>query len=90
MAIDYDKIAHAYDRHRRGGGPYLDKLVALATAASANRVLEIGPGTANNTQAFREAYACNILGLDRSSEMLRSRVFPSTLVWPDSPLNARN
>jgi len=60
--IDYDKIAECYDRHRGVGGPYQARLVELALASDARRVLEIGPGTGNNTAALLAAYPCEVIG----------------------------
>ena len=68
--VDYDLISSRYDRHRGGGGPYLDRLVALASETSAKHVLEIGTGTGNNTQAFLDVYPCRLTGLEPSSGML--------------------
>lgn len=68
--VDYDEIAPCYDAHRRGGGPYLETLVTLARSCHAQRVLEIGPGTGNNTAAFLDAYPCRLCGLDLSQGML--------------------
>jgi len=71
MRIDYDRISTRYDNHRRGGGPYLRKLVELAMACDARRVLEIGAGTGLNTQAFLSAHPCQLVALEPSSGMLR-------------------
>lgn len=70
MSYNYDRVAEVYDLHRKGGGPYLPILVSLARSSSAKRVLEIGSGTGNNSQAFVEAYPCALIGLDRSRGML--------------------
>lgn len=70
--FDYDKEAHRYDRHRKVGGPFIAPLVQLAQASRARRVLEIGPGTGNNTRAFHEAHPCALIGLDRSRGMLEA------------------
>ena len=70
MRFDYDKAAPTYDNHRRGGGPYLPILHRLAQQSGAGRVLEIGPGTGNNTSAFLEAFPCSLIGLERSRGML--------------------
>jgi len=83
MNIDYDRIAARYDRHRGGGGPYLKRLVALAEVSRARRVLEIGPGTGNNTAAFCETYSCEVVGLEPSRGMLahaRSKGIPARWV----------
>lgn len=70
MRFDYDKAADTYDLHRRGGGPFVGFLCELARASSAEHVLEIGPGTGNNTQAFLDAYPCALVGLDLSRGMI--------------------
>lgn len=55
LKVDYDTLAHRYDTFRKGAGPYLPLMVALAKAHGARRVLEVGAGTGNNTLPFREA-----------------------------------
>lgn len=82
MKVDYNKIAHNYDRHRRGGGPYLNRLVSLARDCTAHRVLELGAGTGNNTQAFLDEYPCTLTGLDLSRAMLdRARAKDIRASW---------
>ena len=72
MHINYDKVASTYDRHRRGGGPYLDRLIALASQARPRTVLELGAGTGNNTLAFSLEYTgSRLVCLERSTGMLR-------------------
>lgn len=68
--VDYDKLADNYDKHRRGAGPYLERLVALAAARGAAHVLEVGAGTGNNTQAFLDAYPCRLIALEPSRGMI--------------------
>ena len=68
--VDYDKLAATYDQHRRGGGPYLRLLTELAARSGARRVIEVGAGTGNNTQAFAAAYPCRLVALELSSGML--------------------
>ncbi len=70
MNVDYDKIAAHYDRHRHGGGPYLDRLIRLAAESNAHRVLELGAGTGLNTEAFLRAYPCRLTALELSSGMI--------------------
>lgn len=70
MHVDYDDIAPRYDRHRGGGGPYIARLAELARRSHAARVLEIGPGTGNNTAAFLECHRCTLVGIEPSDGML--------------------
>ena len=67
----YDQIARDYDRHRRPGGPFLPVLVRLADQCAARHVVEIGPGTGNNTAAFLREHPCELTGVDVSLGMLR-------------------
>ena len=62
--IDYDKIAPTYDAHRHGGGPYLPRLVALATQNkhTQTHIVEIGAGTGQNTEAFLNALPAPLKG----------------------------
>lgn len=82
MHVDYDRIAHRYDRHRAGGGPYLGVLARLAREAAAGTVLELGAGTGNNTAAFLEAHPCQLSALDPSRRMLaRARMKGVAAHW---------
>ena len=83
MKVDYDAIAPRYDRHRGGGGPYLRRLIRLARASKARRVLELGPGTGNNTGVFHDSYPCCLIGLEPSAGMIaaaRQKQAPGTWV----------
>lgn len=82
MQFDYDKVAHRYDSYRSGGGPYLERLLHLATETGARRVLELGPGTGNNTAPFQHAYPCELIALDRSFAMIaKAREKGVTACW---------
>ncbi len=71
MRIDYDTLANDYDKHRRGGGPYIERLIALAREHNAQHILELGAGTGNNTEAFLERHPCQTFyALERSHGML--------------------
>jgi len=67
--VDYDELADNYDNHRRGGGPYLSRLLALAERRRAGTVLEIGAGTGNNTEAFLDVHPCRLAALEPSGRM---------------------
>ena len=69
MKVDYDSISARYDSFRRGGGPYLNKLVSLASECRARHVLEIGAGTGLNTQEFLAAYPCRLTAIEPSAGM---------------------
>jgi len=82
LTIDYDSIAPRYDDYRRGGGPFFDKLVSLATQCAARRVLEVGCGTGNNTLAFSRAHPCTLVALDISAGMLeQAKRKPADATW---------
>lgn len=70
-AFDYDKTAHTYDNHRTGGGPFLDEIQRLAGKIPAARILEVGAGTGNNTQAFLETYNGLLFASEPSAGMLK-------------------
>jgi len=88
MRIDYDTLANTYDTHRRGGGPYLDRLVTLARECDAQRVLELGAGTGNNTEALRNRHSCRTFSaLERSRGMLdkgRAKALPVHWIQGDA------
>lgn len=71
LDFDFNPIAAQYDRHRRSGGSFVPRLVRLARETSAQRVLEIGPGTGNVSQAFLAEHPCALTGLDRSTGMMQ-------------------
>jgi len=83
MPIDYDILADTYDDHRRGDGPYIDRLLAVARESDAQRVLELGTGTGNNTEAFLACHDCSaFFALERSRGMLeRGRTKGLPVSW---------
>ncbi len=71
MTINYDTLASTYDNHRRGGGPYINRLLELAIESNARYVLELGAGTGNNTEAFLQRHpSTRFVALERSLRML--------------------
>lgn len=83
LTFDYDRAAPAYDTHRRPGGLFLQPIVDHARRLNAQAVLEIGCGTASNTQAFLESHPCTLIGLDASRRMLeqaRAKRVPARFV----------
>lgn len=83
MSINYDTLAGTYDNHRRGGGPYINRLLALATDSNAQHILELGAGTGNNTEAFLQCHPCpRFFALERSLRMLeKGRGKPLPAHW---------
>lgn len=79
--MDYNAIAANYDAYRRGGGPYMQRLTDLARRYRAERVLELGAGTGNNTAAFRDAYPCRLTAVDLSARMLARAQEKSISAW---------
>lgn len=88
MSINYDTLAGTYDNHRRGGGPYINRLLALATETSAQRILELGAGTGNNTDAFLQRHPCACFAaLERSRRMMekgRGKSLPARWLRADA------
>lgn len=71
MGFDFDQMAPHYDEHRHGKGPYYETLLGLLQAQQANRVLELGAGTGNNTLAIHTDYPCALHALEPSRAMLQ-------------------
>lgn len=88
VKLDYDQIARRYDTFRGGGGPYLQVLVELAAAHGAQRVLEVGAGTGNNTAAFHEAFPpAKLFACDLSRGMIaraREKLVPGAWAQADA------
>ena len=95
LDFDFNPIATQYDQHRRPGGPFMPCLIRLAQETDARRVLEIGPGTGNVSQAFLAGHSCALTGLDRSTGMMgRAREKDVNAAWVcgdahDIPLASR-
>ncbi|MCL4693095.1 MAG: methyltransferase domain-containing protein [Candidatus Hydrogenedentes bacterium] len=83
MAINYDTLASSYDNHRRGGGPYINRLLELAIESNAQDILELGAGTGNNTETFLQRHPCpRFFALERSLRMLeKGRGKPLPAHW---------
>ena len=77
--LNYDNIALHYDRHRRGGGPYLDGIVEQLDIVQRQRVLEFGAGTGNNTRALQEVRPnIRLTALEPSAGMLAKGVLKAS------------
>lgn len=71
MPLDYNQLANTYDSHRHGGGPYGESLLRLARSTPHRDVLELGAGTALNTEFFLAQVPCRLVALELSRGMLR-------------------
>jgi len=69
-AIDYERMAADYARHRRLHPGVLQELIDRAEIDATSRVIEIGCGTGNYLIAIQEATDCQATGVDPSSAML--------------------
>ncbi len=69
-AIDYDRIAGEYSRHRKAHPGVVLDLATEAVLTPASLVLEVGSGTGNYLAALRTLTGCRCRGLDPSAEML--------------------
>ncbi len=71
VSVNYDKISQTYDRFRGIGGPYMESIIALVRESRAQRVVELGAGTGNNSVALLNAHPCELTCIDASIGMLR-------------------
>ncbi|HEX6764777.1 MAG TPA: class I SAM-dependent methyltransferase [Polyangiaceae bacterium] len=69
MSSDYDRLAEAYGRHRKGSAGVLRELVNGARLTADSRVLEIGAGTGNYTAALCEVVGCPCSAVEPSERM---------------------
>jgi len=69
-SIDYDSVSRTYDLLRSGDPEMVTQLLRFGECGPDSLVLDIGCGTANNTQLLALATDCEVIGLDFSSGML--------------------
>jgi SAM-dependent methyltransferase len=69
--IDYDEIAHHYERHRWTAVELVRALVNVAGVGADSVVLDVGCGTGAASVAFQESTGATVWAVDRSAEMLR-------------------
>ncbi len=74
QALDYDKMASTYARHRIANKSVLDELRRKWVSSSESRVLEVGCGTGLHLRALVEATCCKGWGIDLSRKMLHYAV----------------
>lgn len=82
-AIDYDRIASEYARHRRVHPGVLRSILDTSGLGRESKVLDVGCGTGNYLSALVEATGCEAYGIDPSEEMLavaRSRLPDAVLL----------
>jgi SAM-dependent methyltransferase len=68
--IDYDHVSSVYDSVRTGDPEMVHQLMSGIEIDKNLRVLDVGCGTANNTQLFAVASKAQVTGLDISFGML--------------------
>ena len=69
--INYDEIAHCYERHRSGGREVVTELANAAGISAHAAVLDAGCGTGTTSVAFQKLTGATVWAVDRSVEMLR-------------------
>ena len=78
--INYDEIAHCYERHRTVGKEAVRELANVASVNAYAVVLDVGCGTGAASVAFQQLTGATVWAIDRSSEMLRYARRKSTAV----------
>ena len=68
-AIDYDKIASEYARHRQAHPEVLKSPLLTSKVGSAPKVLEVGCGTGNYIVALETLAGSSCWGIDPSEQM---------------------
>lgn len=69
--INYDEIAHHYERHRWAAAEVVRELVNVAGVGADSTVLDAGCGTGTASVAFQERTGAAVWAVDKSAEMLR-------------------
>ena len=69
--FNYDRCAHEYSQHRRVHPEVLRRLLLDGGLTRDRRILELGCGTGNYTNAIHKAAGCGCWGIDPSVAMLR-------------------
>jgi len=68
--IEYDSIAHQYERNRHANPAVLKDLIAASELTGSSIVLEVGCGTGNYISAIARTLGCQCWGIDPSARML--------------------
>jgi ubiquinone/menaquinone biosynthesis C-methylase UbiE len=71
MELDYTRISKTYDSYRSIPEEVLGHLVELGSIDGRSRVLDLGCGTGNAAAALRERAGGRVIGMDRSTAMLK-------------------
>jgi SAM-dependent methyltransferase len=80
--INYDDIAHAYEKHRPESEEIARGLTAIAQLNAGATVLDVGCGTGSAAVAFQKLTGATVWGVDKSGEMLRyARQKSSSLMY---------
>jgi len=69
--INYDDIAHHYERYRSDGEEVARGLAGIAQLNPGATVLDVGCGTGSAAVAFQKLTGAAVWGIDKSAEMLR-------------------
>jgi SAM-dependent methyltransferase len=69
--INYDDVAHHYEKYRSGGEELARGLTAVALVNADAVVLDVGCGTGSAAVAFQKRTGAAVWGVDKSAEMLR-------------------
>lgn len=70
MKVDYNIISETYDNHRSYGKSEIMQLIDFGKIEKGSKILDLGCGTANLSTQLLECIPVDMIGIDKSLQML--------------------